>query len=212
MATYAVGDIQGCYDPLRRLLDAVRFDPAVDELWAAGDLVNRGPDSLSVLRYLRQLGSSFRGVLGNHDLHLLAVAHGARPARAKDTLDAVLEAPDREPLLHWLRALPLAIFERGFLMVHAGVVPEWTLADVLDNAAALQETLRGESVNQYFATMYGNEPARVRDASDEWARLRVVTNVLTRIRFCSADGRLDLTAKGPASQPPLDMLPWYAHA
>ena len=139
MSTYAVGDIQGCYDPLRRLLDVTGFDPTRDELWAVGDLVNRGPESLAVLRYLRDLGTSFRGVLGNHDLHLLAVLFEALELRHKDTLRPILEAPDAAELRDWLRALPVAHYERGFLMVHAGVVPSWDLSQTLARADELHQ-------------------------------------------------------------------------
>lgn len=211
MATYAVGDIQGCYDPLRRLLDQVAFDPARDQLWAVGDLVNRGPDSLGVLRFLKGLGSAFRAVLGNHDLHLLAVACGARPEKASDTLDQVLRAPDREELCDWVRQLPLCHYDQGYLMVHAGVVPSWDLEDTLRAGAELEQTLRSDEADEFFHRMYGDTPERHSDSLDRWERLRLITNVLTRIRFCSADGRLDLKCKlGPESAPP-GTRPWYDH-
>jgi bis(5'-nucleosyl)-tetraphosphatase (symmetrical) len=211
VATYAVGDIQGCYDQLRHLLDSVHFEPQRDELWAVGDLVNRGPNSSGVLRYLRSLGSAFRGILGNHDLHLLAVAAGTRSVRAGDTLDDVLQAPDRDELLSWLRSLPLAIFERGYLMVHAGVVPDWSVSDVLRHASSLQSVISGADAVAFYSHMYGNRPSRLAEAQQHWDRLRVITNVLTRIRFCSADGHLDLDAKGPPDQAPPGMRPWFEH-
>jgi bis(5'-nucleosyl)-tetraphosphatase (symmetrical) len=211
VATYVVGDIQGCYDPLRRLLDSVHFDADTDRLWAVGDLVNRGPRSLEVMRFLRGLGERFTGVLGNHDLHLLAVHFGARPMRTKDTLSQVLAAPDRAELIDWLRNLPLAHHDRGLLMVHAGVVPDWTLTDTLDHAAELSAVLRGSEVRDFLTNMYGNTPDTFRPDLVGWPRLRVITNVLTRLRFCSAAGRLDLDSSDAPERPPPGMLPWYRH-
>ncbi len=212
MATYAVGDIQGCYDPLRRLLDEVHFEPEHDQLWSVGDIVNRGPSSLAVLRFLRELGGAFRGVLGNHDLHLLAVMSGAREVRRKDTLTEVLEAPDANELQHWLSQLPLAHHERGRLMVHAGVVPSWDLRQTLDRAQEVHDVLRSGDSRAFFEDMYGNDPDHFDESLHGTARLRTITNVLTRLRFCSADDRLDFDNKRDAAQPPPGMKPWFEHA
>ncbi len=212
MATYVVGDVQGCYQPLQRLLDRCHFDPERDQLWAVGDFVNRGPQSADVLRLFRTLGASFRGVLGNHDLHLLAVASGTRPMKRRDTLQDVLDAPDAAELLNWLRHQPLALYERGYLMVHAGVVPDWDLATTLQCARQLEAVVRGPDSREYFEVMYGDTPEAFHESLRGWHRLRVITNVLTRIRFCSADGRLDLECKKGPSEPPKGMLPWFAHA
>ncbi len=211
MSTYAVGDIQGCYDPLRRLLDVTGFDPTHDELWAVGDFVNRGPDSLAVLRYLRDLGTSFRGVLGNHDLHLLAVLFGALELRKKDTLGSILEAHDATELRDWLRALPAAHYERGLLMVHAGVVPSWDLSQTLSRAEELHQVLRSDDPSWFFREMYGNRPDKFDESLAGPERLRSITNVLTRLRFCDADDRLDFDNKLGATHPPAGMLPWFAH-
>lgn len=211
MATYVVGDIQGCYDPLRRVLDRVNFDPDQDRLWSVGDLVNRGPASLQVLRYLHRLGESFVGVLGNHDLHLLAVMFGTRGVRRGDTLDAVLDAPDAESLRDWLLHLPLAHFESGHLLVHAGVVPAWDVQDTLRYAREVQTALTGAHASAYFQQMYGNEPDAFDEALSGTARLRTITNVLTRLRFCDASGRLDFENKAGPGAAPADMLPWFEH-
>lgn len=212
MAIYAVGDIQGCYDPLRRVLDRVGFDPDADVLWSVGDMVNRGPQSLEVLRYLRGLGAACKAVLGNHDLHLLAVMFGARPAKKKDTFDEILSAEDRSELQTWLRALPLAHYEHGTLMLHAGVIPSWTLSDTLEHAGNVQAALRGDQAQDFLRYMYGNTPHTFNDALAGWERLRVITNILTRLRFCAADGQLDLECAAAPGAGPEGMLPWYAHS
>lgn len=209
MARYAVGDIQGCLDPLRRLLDKVRFDPARDQLLGVGDLVNRGPDSLATLRWLYGLGAAFDSVLGNHDLHLLAVAAGARAAHRKDTLDAILSAPDRDQLLDWLRRRPLLLEAGDMVVVHAGIPPQWSLEEARSHAAEVERVLQTAPA-ELFAELYGDEP--------QWApgltgppRWRAIINALTRMRFCTAEGKLDLVTKtGPDRAPP-GMLPWYAH-
>ena len=158
MSTYAIGDPQGCQTSLLRLLDEVKFDPAADRLWLVGDLVNRGPDSLAVLRFVKSLGESAISVLGNHDLHLLALAEGYGRAHKGDTLDAVLAAPDRDELLAWLRQRKLAWREGDFLMVHAGVLPGWTLDDTMQRAAEAEAVLHGAHYRDFFAQMYGNAP------------------------------------------------------
>jgi bis(5'-nucleosyl)-tetraphosphatase (symmetrical) len=214
MATWAIGDVQGCWEPLARLLEACAFDPAADRLWFVGDLVNRGPDSLRVLRFVHGLGARAVTVLGNHDLHLLAVAAGVRKASRKDSLSAILEAEDREPLLAWLRTLPLAHREGGFphLMVHAGVPPAWSAGDTLALAAEVQAALRGPGCGDFLRHMYGDHPDRWDDGLAGHERLRVITNCLTRMRFCRADGTLDLDNKSPPEDASHGFLPWYRHA
>lgn len=211
MATYFIGDIQGCYDPLRRLLDSANFDPAKDRLIAVGDLVNRGPKSLETLRLLRSLGSSFRSVLGNHDITLLAVAEGTRKARKKDTFDELLAAPDLSDLLAWLRQFPLALTEQGILVVHAGVPPDWTLEQTLSRAAEVEAWLQGPDARSFLQQAYGDSPGRFEEGQVGTTRARTITNALTRLRFCTADGRMDFAAKGSVASGPKDMLPWFAH-
>jgi bis(5'-nucleosyl)-tetraphosphatase (symmetrical) len=213
MSTYAIGDVQGCWEPLERLLGTIAFDAKKDKLWFVGDLVNRGPDSLSVLRFVKDLGERAITVLGNHDLHLLAVAEGVRKASRKDSLHAVLEASDRDELLEWLRFLPLAHREHAWphLMVHAGVPPSWSVADTLARASEVQEVLRGPDYSDFLHHMYGDHPDRWNDGLEGWERVRVITNYLTRMRFCSADGKLDLDNKSPPAGANRGFLPWYAH-
>ncbi|HKT72483.1 MAG TPA: symmetrical bis(5'-nucleosyl)-tetraphosphatase [Steroidobacteraceae bacterium] len=197
MSRYAIGDIQGCYEELRALLARVRFSPDRDRLWLVGDLVNRGPQSLEVLRYVRSLGDSAIVVLGNHDLHLLAVIHGSRRKRRSDTLDDILNASDRDKLLEWLATRPLAHRdpERGELMVHAGVVPQWTTERTLELAQEVETALRRDPA-RLFEQMYGDEPSRWRDDLTGADRLRFTINTLTRLRVCTADGKVDLKVKG----------------
>jgi bis(5'-nucleosyl)-tetraphosphatase (symmetrical) len=208
---YAIGDIQGCDRELRTLLGRLKFSADRDRLWLVGDLVNRGPGSLATLRVVRALADNAVVVLGNHDLHLLALAHGARRARSSDTLAEVLAAPDRGPLLEWLSTRPLAYAEDGDLLVHAGVVPQWTAALTLSLAAEVSEALRRDP-RALFAHMYGNQPDRWDPRLEGMERLRFVINVLTRLRLCTADGRIDTSLKGrpPASRSPL--RPWFEHA
>jgi bis(5'-nucleosyl)-tetraphosphatase (symmetrical) len=208
---YAVGDIQGCDEELQALLGRLKFSPDRDRLWLVGDLVNRGPGSLAALRRVRSLGDNAVVVLGNHDLHLLAVAHGARRRRQSDTLDEVLAAPDREALLEWLITRPLAHAEGADLMVHAGVVPQWNVALTLTLAREVGEALRRDP-RALFDHMYGNEPDRWHERLSGMARLRFAINVLTRLRVCTADGRVDLTIKGEPPPPPSPLRPWFAHA
>ncbi|HWP94996.1 MAG TPA: symmetrical bis(5'-nucleosyl)-tetraphosphatase [Gammaproteobacteria bacterium] len=211
MAVYAIGDIQGCHDELRALLARLDFDPQRDRLWFTGDLVNRGPHSLAVLRFVKALGERAVTVLGNHDLHLLAVAAGARPLKARDTFGDVLAAPDREPLLEWLRHRPLLHHDEslGWTLVHAGLPPQWDLAQARACAAELEAVLRGPHWREFLHEMYGNEPDRWSDTLTGKARLRFIVNAFTRLRYCSADGRLDLATKlAPGSQPE-GFMPWF---
>lgn len=210
MAIYAVGDIQGCLSCLERLLDSVGFQPGRDQLWAVGDLVNRGPSSLDTLRFCKNLGSNFRTVLGNHDLHLLAVARGYRSPSLKDTLQDILNARDRDDLLEWLRHQPLVISEAGFTLVHAGIPPQWSIKKALKRAAEVETVLR-EQPGQLLATMYGNQPDcwdKSLEGPDRW---RMITNYFTRMRFCDANGRLELQSKLGPGNAPKGFAPWFAH-
>ncbi|MBU3672789.1 MAG: symmetrical bis(5'-nucleosyl)-tetraphosphatase [Sinobacteraceae bacterium] len=216
MARIAIGDVQGCLTELHALLDRLKFSADRDELWFVGDLVNRGPQSLGVLRFVRALGSNARVVLGNHDLHLLAVAFGRhRELRKGDTLDEILQAKDRDSLLEWLLHCPLAECAAAAgpdgvddLMVHAGVVPQWSVAEVLSLAAEVQQVLR-ERPEQLFAGMYGNKPDRWDETLQGLDRWRFVINTLTRLRYCREDGQIDLKMKGtPGSQSP-GWRPWF---
>ena len=209
MANYLIGDVQGCDEALARLLQHIGFSASRDTLYLLGDLVNRGPDSVGVLRRLTALQGSACCVLGNHDLHALAVACGLRQSSRLDTLQALLQAPDREPLLTWLRQQDLALHAHGVLMVHAGVLPQWTVADTLARAAELQAVLRGLDWNDFLAQMYGNEPARWNDGLQGLPRLRVIVNALTRLRFCSADGTMEFDTKEGASGAPAGFMPWF---
>lgn len=215
MATYVVGDVQGCAREFDALLRALRFAPGPDRLWLVGDLVNRGPDSLAVLRRVRELGRHATTVLGNHDLHLLAVARiaGHRPRR-RDTLEAVLAASDRDSLLDWLRRQPLLHHDAalGVTMVHAGLAPQWTIDDARACAAEVETALLDKIVlDRFLAAMYGDRPLGWSADLRGEERLRFITNCLTRMRYCHADGSLDLTAKGaPGSPRDDDLLPWYA--
>ena len=211
MATYAIGDIQGCYDELRRLLDKVGFDPTKDKLWCVGDLVNRGPDSLPVLRWIKALGERAIVVLGNHDLHLLAAAFAGAPLGRKDTLNAVLEAPDRDELLHWLRNRPLLHHaeKKGFTLLHAGLPPQRDLNQAKTCARELEALLQGPDHVEFLQQMYGNEPAYWSDELTGIERLRFITNCFTRLRWCSSDGRLLLKEKGGLEQPAPGALPWF---
>ena len=209
MPTYAIGDLQGCHDPLLRLLDELKFDPTADRLLFVGDLVNRGPDSLAVLRFVKNLGSAAISVLGNHDLHLLALAEGFGRVHKGDTFDAVLAAPDRDELLHWLRQQKLAWREGDFLMVHAGVLPGWTLDDTMQRAAEAETALQGAHYRDFFAQMYGNAPVAWDTNLQGIERLRVIVNAFTRLRYCSVDGEMEFHHKGAPGTQPAGWLPWF---
>ncbi len=213
MSVYAVGDVQGCNDALMSVLDKVAFDPARDELWLVGDVVNRGPDSLAVLRFVRSLGSRAKLVLGNHDLHLLAVAEGVRKLRASDTLRPVLDAPDAAELLAWLRHQPLlhADLALGYCMVHAGIPPHWDLATATTLAREAEKWLWTFGC----AELVPSDPHELTELTPELTlaqRARVIVSYFTRMRVCTADGRMDLAFKGPAERAPRGHLPWFAHA
>jgi bis(5'-nucleosyl)-tetraphosphatase (symmetrical) len=202
MTTYAIGDIQGCQPKMSELLARIRAVRPDPQFIFLGDLVNRGPRSLATLREVYALGDRARVVLGNHDLHLLAVSQGIRNAHRSDTLDEILDAPDRDELLDWLRRQPLALFEDGHLLVHAGVVPQWTAQQTVALSAEVEAALRGPDWVDFLRRMYGNEPARWDDALQGADRLRCIVNALTRIRFCTADGTMDLSFKGAETELP----------
>lgn len=206
---YAVGDIQGCFQEFMALLELIHFNPVHDTLWLTGDLVNRGPQSLEVLRYIKNLGEKAICVLGNHDLHLLAVAYGAAPLRSKDTVGSILTAPDHIELIEWLRFQPLIYTDLGFTLVHAGIAPQWTIAKAHSLAKEVCEALQGEQCYAYLKEMYGNTPDFWQDDLEDMARLRCITNYLTRMRFCTPEGKLNLTCKLPPDNAPSGYLPWY---
>jgi bis(5'-nucleosyl)-tetraphosphatase (symmetrical) len=214
MAMYLIGDLQGCDDPLARLLDKIDFSPSRDTLFVLGDLVNRGPASAHVLRRLMGYGHAARCLLGNHDLHLLAAAHGVRKAHRSDTLHHVIDAPDGPALLEWLRHQRMAMLEtvagEVLLMVHAGVLPAWTAAHTLVLAAEVEDALRGPGLKDFLQHMYGNEPANWDESLAGPARLRVIVNALTRLRFCTADGHMEFIAKEGLDAAPPGHMPWYA--
>lgn len=213
MAIYAIGDVQGCFDPLKRLIDALPFEPASDRLWFVGDLVNRGPQSLEVLRFVKALGGTATVVLGNHDLHLLMLAEGFGRANKEDTLGAVLAAPDRDELLAWLRAQPLFHLDGDWALVHAGLLPAWSVAQAQALAAEVSRALTAPDYREFLARMWGSEPAAWRDDLAGWERLRVIVNAMTRMRFVTASGAMELHAtgaKGPPEQGPAGCLPWFA--
>ncbi len=209
MAIYALGDIQGCYDPLRRLLAQIQFDLAHDQLWFVGDLVNRGPLSLEVLRFIKDLGGSAVTVLGNHDLHLLALAEGFGRAHKGDTLDAILVAPDRDELLYWLRHRPLAWREGPFLLVHAGLMPSWSADDAMRFAAEAEAALQSDRYPNFFAQMYGNHPPIWQDSLTGIDRLRMIVNTFTRLRYCTTQGEMDFQQKGAPGTQPAQLQPWF---
>ncbi|MCX8086292.1 MAG: symmetrical bis(5'-nucleosyl)-tetraphosphatase [Rhodocyclaceae bacterium] len=212
MATYAIGDLQGCFEPLLRLLDYLQFDPAADRLWFVGDLVNRGPDSLKVLRFVKGLGKAAATVLGNHDLHLVMQAEGFGKANQEDTLAEVLAAPDRDELVAWLRAQPLFHCENGWGMVHAGLLPAWDVAQAQALSNEVQAALTAPTYRDFLAHLWGSEPAAWDDSLSGWDRLRVIVNAMTRMRFLWPDGRMEFRApgaKGPPERGPAGCLPWF---
>lgn len=214
MAVYAVGDLQGCLQPLKCLLERVRFNPAVDRLWLVGDLVNRGPESLETLRYLYAMRDSLVCVLGNHDLHLLAAWHNVERLKKSDTLRDIIDAPDADQLLDWLRRQKLLHYDeqRGVVLVHAGIPPQWTLGKALELAAEVEQVLRDDTrLKLYLDGMYGNEPNKWSKDLSGVDRLRVITNYFTRMRFCTAAGKLDLKSKEGLDTAPKGYKPWFAH-
>lgn len=209
MAIYAVGDLQGCFIPLQRLLDLIRFDPAHDKLWLVGDIVNRGPGSLALLRYIKQAGDAIVTVLGNHDLHLLMVAAGIAKCHSNDTLQPILDAPDRDELLHWLRRQKLFHRKDPYVMVHAGLLPSWTTDQAEQLAGEVESALRQDNYHTLFAQIYGNEPDYWQDTLTGHTRLRIIVNAMTRMRICTADGKMNFSFKGNLQSIPHGYMPWF---
>ena len=207
MATYAIGDLQGCFDELQALLGRIGFNPAHDRLWLVGDLVNRGPKSLQVLRFVRELGDRAVVVLGNHDLHLITQHEGFERKRKDDTFDDVLGAPDAKELVDWLRFRPMMHVDGSWAMVHAGLVPQWTIPVALSLAKEVETALRASNYRDFLANMYGSKPARWEDGLAGWDRLRVIVNAMTRMRFCTPDGAMEFHSTGV--EPPAGYRAWY---
>lgn len=211
MATYAIGDIQGCFEPFMQILQVIQFDAAHDTLWITGDLVNRGPASLAVLRYLYQAGDRHQIVLGNHDLHLLAVSIGARAHHHSDTMNDILHASDKTELLDWLRHRPMLVHDAklGYVMTHAGLAPCWTVEKAQELAHEVESVLRGEHWQAFLPDMYGNQPDLWQDNLTGNDRLRCIINYFTRMRFCDHSGRLNLTYKGKIDAAAANYIPWF---
>jgi len=209
MAIYAVGDIQGCHTELVQLLETIRFDQTTDKLWLVGDLVNRGPGSLAVLRLVKSLGDSAITVLGNHDLHLLAVAEGVAELHRSDTLDEVLNADDRDELLDWLRNQRLLHAEGGYVLVHAGLLPQWSVDQAVSLAHEVEQALCCDNHAVFLARMYGNAPHQWDDNLDGYKRLRVIVNAFTRMRICTEEGEMEFKFKGEVENIPAGYLPWF---
>jgi bis(5'-nucleosyl)-tetraphosphatase (symmetrical) len=210
MATYAVGDIQGCYHELEQMLELVEFDNHTDKLWLVGDLVNRGADSLSVLRLVKSMGNAAITVLGNHDLHLLAVAAGVAELNQSDTLDEILDAPDRDELLTWLRQQRMLHVQDNFVLLHAGLLPGWDVEQAQQLAHEVEQALRGDSYVPFLEKMYGNKPNHWDESLTGYNRLRVITNSLTRMRICTVKGEMQFKFKGePGDVPEEGYLPWF---
>jgi bis(5'-nucleosyl)-tetraphosphatase (symmetrical) len=212
MATYAIGDIQGCYESLQCLLKKIAFNPGEDTLWLVGDLINRGPDSLATLRYLYSIRDSVEFVLGNHDLHFLAVAYGLRKKGQSDTLEALLNAPDRQELIDWLIQGKLFHSDErlGFSMVHAGIPPMWSLQQAQAHAREVEAVLQSRYCHEFLRNMYGNQPNRWKNKLIGLERLRVITNYFTRMRFCTDEGMLEFDAKENMMAAPLGFAPWFS--
>lgn len=211
MSNYAIGDLQGCLVPLQDLLAHIQFDADKDTLWFVGDLVNRGPDSLGTLRFIKTLGDKHHIVLGNHDLHLLALSHHAHPGWHNDTLQEILTAPDRNELLDWLHQQPLFYYDKklNYCMAHAGLAPAWDLAQAEALAKEISGVLIGPNAGDFFHHMYGNTPNQWHDDLQGWDRLRCITNYFTRVRFCFGDGSQDLEHKGKINSQGAELMPWY---
>ncbi len=209
MTIYAIGDIQGCCTELEQMLELIRFDTVTDKLWLVGDLVNRGPDSLGVLRLVKSLGNTAITVLGNHDLHLLAVAEGVAELHRDDTLREILDAPDSDELLDWLRTQRMLYVEDDFVLVHAGLLPSWSVDQAQQLAHEVEAALRGNRHHDYLAHMYGNHPDHWRDDLGGYSRLRVITNAFTRMRICTLQGEMEFKFKAEVQEVPAGYLPWF---
>jgi len=209
MSIYAIGDIQGCFDELLRLLDFIAFDEHTDQLWFAGDLVNRGPKSLETLRFIKSLGDSAVTVLGNHDLHLLAASCAPKIAHKKDSLLPILEAPDRDELIEWLRHRPLFHFNEDFCLVHAGLPPQWDFKKTQKMALLAEKALQGPKYQAFLKQMYGNKPNMWSSDLKGVDKLRFIVNCFTRMRYCDVNGRLDFVHSGPLGSQPKSLMPWF---
>jgi len=209
VSIYAIGDVQGCSEQLKKLLDLVNFDPAEDYLWFAGDIVNRGPESLATLQLIYSLRHRVRLVLGNHDLHLLALYHSTRVATPKDTITDILQSPDAEMLLGWLIQQPLLHENDDFVLCHAGIYPGWRLAKARDYAREVEAVITSNIANDYFAAMYGNLPDQWADDLQGMERYRFITNAFTRMRYCDVFGGLDMLCKVPPREAPTELVPWF---
>ena len=210
MAIYAIGDLQGCFTPFQQLLRKIEFNPGQDTLWLTGDMVNRGPESLEVLRWVYQHQDCVEMVLGNHDLHLLAVSEGFGKIKPDDTLLDILDAADGKVLLDWLRCQPLMITGHGYAMVHAGLLPEWTLERALRLAEEVEDQLSGPNYREFLSRLYGNKPTRWSEDLKGIERLRLVVNAMTRMRLITQDGEMDLAFKGELADAPANLMPWFA--
>lgn len=209
MATYAIGDIQGCFAPFEQLLQKIGFDSGKDTLWLTGDLVNRGPESLEVLRWVFRHQDCVQIVLGNHDLHLLAVSEGFGRLHASDTLDGILHAADGKLMLDWLRCQPMMIAAQGYAMVHAGLMPDWTIERALDLAEEVEAQLAGRDYRGFLSRLYGNKPTRWSEELKGMDRLRLIVNAMTRMRLITREGELDLSFKGELADAPANLIPWF---
>jgi bis(5'-nucleosyl)-tetraphosphatase (symmetrical) len=209
MATFAIGDLQGCYTSFQNLLKQFDFSPSRDRLWLVGDLINRGPDSLKMLRWLMANEDAVTTVLGNHDLHALAVHEGYVSPHRKDTLDELLKAPDRKTLFDWLRKQPLAFAEDQYMVIHAGLLPQWTTTQAVELATEVQDTLRSKDYRSFLEKMYGNRPIKWSNDLSGMSRLRLITNALTRLRVCTPDGKMEFSFKGELADVPPDLTPWF---
>lgn len=211
MSVYAIGDIQGCYQELLDLLNEINFDQTKDQLWFTGDLVNRGPLSLETLQFVKELGDKAIVTLGNHDLHLLAVSLNTADKQPKDTIDTILDAPDRNNLLDWLRSQPLLHHDNktGFVLIHAGLLPQWDLGQAIELANEVEHALTADNHTDFFAHMYGNKPDHWSDDLQGWDRLRVIVNTFTRMRYCDEKGNFTLKEKGPPGTQAKPCQPWF---
>lgn len=210
MATYAIGDIQGCFDSFMRLLERCAFDANRDRLWLVGDLINRGPRSLETLRFVRDLGPAAVTVLGNHDLSLLMAAQGFGKRGKGDTFEEILAAPDRDELLDWLRHRQLCHVEDQYCLVHAGLLPQWSVSQARALAAEVEAALIAPNWREFMSNLWGSEPASWQDDLQGWPRLRVIVNAMTRMRFCTADGVMDFRVKGEVTKAPAGYIPWFS--
>jgi len=211
MSTYAIGDVQGCFEQLRALISQLKFDRSHDCVWFTGDLVNRGPQSAEVVRFVKSLGDAAITVLGNHDLHLLAVAYGHQSEKKDDSLQSILQAPDRDELLDWIRTRPLLHYDadRLLTLIHAGLAPQWTLQQAIACAREVESELRSDNFNELLATMYGNEPDCWNPDMNKWERLRFTINCFTRLRYINGKGKLKLKVKGAPGSQPEGTVPWF---